>query len=127
MLIDLNEGSLQFFKNGVKHGPGWGGGSVTGPVVLAMQMYYVGQSGRVLADVARPIEVGSSLKAPTGDERSRVAATSSDTASHPLSNPSCLIPAALLRLAGCCSYYLDPPLAEHHTERGGAAGDQDGR
>jgi hypothetical protein len=64
MLIDLDKGSLQFFKNGVKHGPGWGAGSVTGPVVLAMQMNEIGQSGRLLADVARPIEVGSSLKAP---------------------------------------------------------------
>jgi hypothetical protein len=64
MLIDLDEGSLQFFKNGVKHGPGWVAGSVTGPVVLAMQLYnYVGQSGRVLAEAARPIEVGSSLRA----------------------------------------------------------------
>ena len=63
MLIDLDEGSLQFFKNGVKHGPGWGAGSVTGPVVLAMQMGYIGQSGRVLAEAAKPIEVGSSLKA----------------------------------------------------------------
>jgi hypothetical protein len=63
MLIDLDEGSLQFFKNGLKHGPGWGAGSVTGPVVLAMQMCYFGQSGSVLAEAARPIEVGSSLKA----------------------------------------------------------------
>ena len=63
MLIDLDEGSLQFFKNSVKNGPGWGAGSVTGPVVLAMHLVYVGQSGRVLAEAARPIEVGSSLKA----------------------------------------------------------------
>jgi hypothetical protein len=64
MRIDLDEGSLQFFKNGVKHGPGWGAGSVMGPVVLAMQMLHVDQSSRVLVDVARPIEVGSSLKVP---------------------------------------------------------------
>jgi hypothetical protein len=45
--LDLDEGSLQFFKNGVKHGPGWGAGSVTGQVLLAMQMYRSGQSGKL--------------------------------------------------------------------------------
>jgi hypothetical protein len=38
MLLDLNEGSLTFFKNGVQHGPGYPAGSVTGPVVHALLM-----------------------------------------------------------------------------------------
>jgi hypothetical protein len=40
MLLDLNEGYLLFFKNGVKHGPGYPAGSVFGPVAHAMQMGY---------------------------------------------------------------------------------------
>jgi hypothetical protein len=39
MLLDLDDGSLRFFKNGVQHGPGYPAGSVTGPVVHAVQMY----------------------------------------------------------------------------------------
>jgi hypothetical protein len=37
VLLDLNNGSLRFFKNGVQHGPGYAAGSVTGPVVAAVQ------------------------------------------------------------------------------------------
>ena len=40
VLLDLDNGSLRFFKNGVQHGPGYPAGSVTGPVVAAVQMYY---------------------------------------------------------------------------------------
>jgi hypothetical protein len=54
LLLDLDNYSLLFFKNGEKHGPGYGAGSVTGPVVLAMQMYYKDQSGRVVAGAVRP-------------------------------------------------------------------------
>jgi hypothetical protein len=36
VLLDLNEGSLRFFKNGVQQGPGFPAGSVTGPVVCAV-------------------------------------------------------------------------------------------
>jgi hypothetical protein len=54
MLVDLDRGSLLFFKNGEQHGPGYGAGSVTGPVVLALQMRYEGQSGRVVADAVMP-------------------------------------------------------------------------
>jgi hypothetical protein len=53
MLLNLDEGSLLFFKNGAKHGPGWEF-SVTGPVVLAMQMMWVGSSGEVVADAVVP-------------------------------------------------------------------------
>jgi hypothetical protein len=54
LLLDLDNHSLLFFKNGEKHGPGYGAGSVAGPVVLAMQMYLEGQSGRVVAGAVRP-------------------------------------------------------------------------
>jgi hypothetical protein len=48
ILLDLDEGSLRFFKNGVQHGPGYPAGSVMGPVVCAMQMYDPGASVRLL-------------------------------------------------------------------------------
>ena len=54
LLLDIDNHSLLFFKNGEKHGPGYGAGSVTGPVVLAMQMYCEGSSGRVVAGAVRP-------------------------------------------------------------------------
>jgi hypothetical protein len=54
LLLDLDNHSLLFFKNGEKHGPGYGAGSVTGPVVLAMQLCYEGSSGRVVAGAVRP-------------------------------------------------------------------------
>jgi hypothetical protein len=38
VLLDLDEGSLRFFVNGVQHGPGYPAGSVTGPVVCAVQL-----------------------------------------------------------------------------------------
>jgi hypothetical protein len=48
VLLDLDEGSLRFFKNGVQHGPGYPAGSVTGSVVCAMQMYDPDTSVRLL-------------------------------------------------------------------------------
>jgi hypothetical protein len=54
LLLDLDNHSLLFFKNGEKHGPGYGAGSVTGPVVLAMQLWREGSSGRVVAGAVRP-------------------------------------------------------------------------
>jgi hypothetical protein len=54
LLLDLDNHSLLFFKNGEKHGPGYSAGSVTGPVVLAMQMFNRGSSGRVVAGAVRP-------------------------------------------------------------------------
>ena len=38
VLLDLDDGSLRFFRNGVEHGPGYPAGSVTGPVAMAAQM-----------------------------------------------------------------------------------------
>ena len=43
VLLDLDDGSLLFFKNGAKHGPGYPAGSVTGPVAAAVQMRYIEQ------------------------------------------------------------------------------------
>jgi hypothetical protein len=54
VLLDLNNGSLLFFKNGVQHGPGYAAGSVTGPVMAAVELYSDGQGARLHADVAFP-------------------------------------------------------------------------
>jgi hypothetical protein len=56
MLVDLDNGSLRFFKNGVQHGPGYAAGSVTGPVVAAVQMYEKAQSVRLLPNAEAPID-----------------------------------------------------------------------
>ena len=53
-LLDLDDGSLRFFKNGVEHGPGYPAGSVTGPVVRAAQMSFAGSVVRLLPDAAWP-------------------------------------------------------------------------
>jgi hypothetical protein len=61
VLLDLDDGSLRFFKNGVQHGPGYPAGSVTGPVVHAVQMYgnsddeYENESVRLLQNAEAPI------------------------------------------------------------------------
>jgi hypothetical protein len=54
VLLDLDEGSLRFFKNDVQHGPGYPAGSVTGPVVSALQLR--GSSVRLL-----PQDMGHAL------------------------------------------------------------------
>ena len=54
VLLDLNNGSLLFFKNGVQHGPGYAAGSVTGPVVVAVEMDVIGHSVRFHANAAFP-------------------------------------------------------------------------
>jgi hypothetical protein len=54
VLLDLNNGSLLFFKNGVQNGPGYAAGSVTGPVVAAVEMAFEGGKVRLHADVAFP-------------------------------------------------------------------------
>jgi hypothetical protein len=54
VLLDLNIGSLRFFKNGVQHGPGYPAGSVTGPVVAALQMAEGGSSVRLLPNAEAP-------------------------------------------------------------------------
>jgi hypothetical protein len=57
MLLDLGSGSLRFFKNGVQHGPGYAAGSVTGPVVAAVQTHYLYQSARLLLNAEAPAGV----------------------------------------------------------------------
>jgi hypothetical protein len=57
VLLDLENGSLRFFKNGVQHGPGFPAGSVTGTVVAAVQMCYKDSSVRLLPDAEAPAGV----------------------------------------------------------------------
>jgi hypothetical protein len=57
MLLDLDNGTLRFFKNGVQHGPGYAAGSVTGPVVAAVQMFSENQSVRMLPNAQAPAGV----------------------------------------------------------------------
>jgi hypothetical protein len=54
VLLDLNDSSLRFFKNGVQHGPGYEAGSVTGPVVAAVQMANKKESVRLLPNAEAP-------------------------------------------------------------------------
>ena len=54
ILLDLDDGSLRFFMNGVEHGPGYPAGSVTGPVALAVQMFREGMAVRLLPDADWP-------------------------------------------------------------------------
>jgi hypothetical protein len=54
VLLDINNGSLRFFKNGVEHGPGYAAGNVTGPVVAAVQMAYKDHSVRLLPNAGAP-------------------------------------------------------------------------
>ena len=54
VLLDLDDGSLRFFKNGVQHGSGYAAGSVTGPVVAAVQMYGHNDSVRLLPNAQQP-------------------------------------------------------------------------
>ena len=57
VLLDLNDGSLRFFQNGVQHGPGFPAGSVTGPVVAAVQMYDKDTSVRMLPNAEAPADI----------------------------------------------------------------------
>jgi hypothetical protein len=54
VLLDLNNGSLLFFKNGVQNGPGYPAGSVTGPVVAAVELGYESDAARLYGNVAFP-------------------------------------------------------------------------
>jgi hypothetical protein len=54
LLLDLDDGSLAFFKNDTKNGPGYGPGSVTGPVVHAIQAYNKGVSAKLLPGAKEP-------------------------------------------------------------------------
>jgi hypothetical protein len=54
VLLNLDDGSLRFFKNGVQHGPGFPAGSVAGSVVAAVQMANANESVRLLPDAEVP-------------------------------------------------------------------------
>jgi hypothetical protein len=54
ILLNLDDGSLCFFKNGAQYGPGYPAGSVTGPVVAAVQMRNADESMRLLPDAEVP-------------------------------------------------------------------------
>ena len=70
VLLDLNDGSLRFFKNGVQHGPGYPAGSVTGPVALAAQINVLHRHlsapapRRRMAQRARALSRGSRVPKP---------------------------------------------------------------
>ena len=52
VLVDLSNGSVLFFKNGVQHGPGYLPGTVTGPLVFAAEVHSGG--AKLLPDAALP-------------------------------------------------------------------------
>jgi hypothetical protein len=54
VLLDLDNGSLRFFKNGVQHGSAYPAGSVTGPVVAAVHMCGNNESVRLLPNAEAP-------------------------------------------------------------------------
>ena len=54
VLLDLDDGSLRFFRNGAQLGPGYAAGSVTGPVVAAVQMCCHNGSVRLLPNAQLP-------------------------------------------------------------------------
>jgi hypothetical protein len=54
VLLDLNNGLLLFFKNGVQHGPGYAAGSVTGPVVAAVELGLVDDAVQLHPNVSFP-------------------------------------------------------------------------
>jgi hypothetical protein len=55
VLLDLDNGSLRFFKNGVEHGSGYAAGSVTGPVLHAVQLYFKDASVQLLPNAQAPV------------------------------------------------------------------------
>jgi hypothetical protein len=54
MLLNLDDGSLRFFKNGVEHGPGFPAGRVTGAVVHAVKLFSKTHSVRLLPNAEAP-------------------------------------------------------------------------
>ena len=48
VVVDHDEGSVGFLLNGKPHGPGFGKGSLSGPVVPAVQMLSAGSSVRLV-------------------------------------------------------------------------------
>jgi hypothetical protein len=59
VLLDLDEGSLQFFKNGTQYGPGYPPGSVSSPVVPAVQTTGQGHSLRLRPGTCPDVGAGA--------------------------------------------------------------------
>ena len=57
VLLNLDEGWLRFYVNGKVFGPGFPSG-VTGPVVIAVELHYVGQQVLLLPDAPKPSPPG---------------------------------------------------------------------
>jgi hypothetical protein len=55
VLLDVDEGSLRFFKHGVQHGPGYPAGSVTGPVVCMCSTNVHTSAWLLPQDMGRPL------------------------------------------------------------------------
>ena len=51
ILLDLDNGSILFFKNGEVNGPGFPEGSVTGPVTIGVQMNQVGHGAELISSL----------------------------------------------------------------------------
>jgi hypothetical protein len=62
VLLDMDVGSILFFKNGERHGPGYPAGSVKGEVVHAVQLSGSGRKVRLLGDAPWPM--GHKQRAP---------------------------------------------------------------
>jgi hypothetical protein len=54
VLLNLNDGSILFFRNGTKHGPGYPPGSISAPVVQSVQLLLQGASAALLPDAPWP-------------------------------------------------------------------------
>jgi hypothetical protein len=54
VLLDLNDGSILFFKNGIQHGPGYPAGSVTGPMAPAVHIRREGPSAKLIGGAEWP-------------------------------------------------------------------------
>ena len=55
VLLDLDEGSLLFFKNGIQHGPGYPAGSLTAPMAPAVHIRQEGPCAKLIGGVAWPV------------------------------------------------------------------------
>jgi hypothetical protein len=69
--LDLDDGSLTFYKNGVLHGPGYPAGSVVGPVSHAVQLCGIWDAVRLHPDVQEPSSDADAAREPLQRQRVR--------------------------------------------------------